>query len=148
MLRTITKSDLRQLLAIENAVHVVPWTEDTFKVCFQAGYLGWALELDRQMIGFIIVSMRVDECHILNICVAKAYQHQGYGRQLLEYALNEAKERGAGIAYLEVRRSNTRAISLYRKMKFQLISERKDYYPTVAGREDALVFAKNLCEAF
>jgi len=144
VLRTLFKSDLAQLLDIEKAVHVSPWTEETFKSCFQAGCVGWAIELDKKIIGFILISLSVDECHVLNLCVAHAFQHQGFGRTLLEQALTHAKQAKISIAYLEVRRSNTRAISLYRRMNFQLIGQRKGYYPMQAGNEDALVFALSL----
>lgn len=144
MLRTLFKSDIERLLVIENAVHVAPWTEDTFKVCFQAGYLGWAIELDKKIIGFIITSMNTEECHILNLCVANEYQRQGHGEKLLEHTLQYAKQQGIGVVYLEVRRSNSRAISLYKKFHFHLVGERKDYYPTVVGKEDALVFGRSL----
>lgn len=147
MLRTLFKSDIPQILEIEKAVHIAPWTEDTFNTCFETGCLGWAVEIDQKIIGFIVVSLRVEECHILNLCVTHQYQRQGYGRKLLEYALNQVRHKGAGIAYLEVRRSNTRAISLYENMKFFMIGERKDYYPiTVGGYEDALIYAKSLVQ--
>jgi ribosomal-protein-alanine N-acetyltransferase len=144
MIRTLFKSDLNQLLEIEKSVHVVPWTEETFKICFHSGHVGWAIELDKKIIGFIIISLTMDECHILNLCVAHEFQHQGWGRQLLEKALIHAKQKGLGIAYLEVRKSNSRAISLYRLMKFHFVGQRKNYYPTEAGNEDALIFALNL----
>lgn len=146
MLRTLFKADLPQLLAIENAVHLVPWTEDTFKTCFQSGYIGWIIEIDKKMIGFIIVSLNAGECHILNLCISHSYQRQGWGRKLLEHALTQARQKGLGIAYLEVRRSNSRAIRLYRSMRFHLVGERKDYYPTPTGKEDALIFAMSLRE--
>jgi ribosomal-protein-alanine N-acetyltransferase len=144
MIRTLYQADLSKILVIEQAVHIAPWTEETFKACFQAGYLGWAAEVEGTLVGFIIVSTNRDECHILNIGIALNYQHQGWGRKLLAHALNHAKQLGIGITYLEVRRSNSRAISLYKKMEFILIGERKDYYPTVAGHEDALIFARSL----
>ncbi|MBX3709047.1 MAG: ribosomal protein S18-alanine N-acetyltransferase [Gammaproteobacteria bacterium] len=144
MLRTLFQSDLSQLLVIEKSVHITPWTEETFKSCFQAGYIGWVVEMNKQISGFIIVALTMKECHILNLCVAHHCQHQGWGGKLLERALSHARQHGVNIAYLEVRRSNERAISLYKKMKFHLIGERKEYYPTVAGNEDALIFAINL----
>lgn len=144
MLRTLYAADLPELLAIENSVHVSPWAADTFKTCFQAGYFGWVIEVDKKIIAFIIISLKPEECHILNLCVAREYQRHGHGKRLLIFALNHAKEQGVGIAYLEVRRSNTRAIDLYRKNQFHFIGERKEYYPTVNGKEDALVFAMSL----
>ncbi|RDI38445.1 ribosomal protein S18-alanine N-acetyltransferase [Aquicella lusitana] len=146
MLRTFFKSDLPQIVAIEQAVHIAPWTEETFKACFQSGHHCFVVELDKKIIGFAISSAHSGECHVLNIGIAREYQHQGWGRKLLQHLLQQAKREGAGIAYLEVRRSNTRAISLYRKMHFHLVGERKNYYPTVSGQEDALVFAKSLHE--
>lgn len=144
MLRSLTKSDLGQILAIEESVQAVPWSEETFRVCFQAGYIGWVIDLNKEVIGFIIVSERSTECHILNVCVARPYQHKGFGRQLLEYVIQTAAEKGIAIAYLEVRRSNSKAISLYEKMDFYLVGERKDYYPAHSGKEDALIFVKDL----
>ncbi len=144
MLRTLFKSDVPQLLAIEEAVHVTPWTAETFAICFQAGYLGWVIEEQQKILGFIIVSMHTEECHVLNLCVAQAVQRRGLGHSLLDHALQMARQQGARIAYLEVRRSNLKAIALYQKTQFQLIGERKDYYQTVAGNEDALIFGKEL----
>ena len=140
--RPLFKKDIQQLLAIEQSVQVVPWTADTFKTCFEAGHSGWVIEDDQKIISFIITSMRVEECHILNFCVARDSQRQGYGQHLLKHLLAEAKKQGIGIIYLEVRRSNTRAIALYEKMQFQQIGERKGYYPTISGNEDALIFAR------
>lgn len=144
MLRLLTKNDMPRLMQIENTVSVVPWGEEAFKMCFAAGHVGWVLEQEGQILGFIIVSLRSEECHILNLCVDRTFQRRGYGKQLLQQALTHAKQHGMGIVYLEVRRSNGGAIALYHQMAFHLIGERKDYYPTVSGHEDALVFARSL----
>lgn len=146
MLRALFKADTSQILAIEQSAHVMPWTEETFKMCFQAGYLGWVWEEQKKILGFIIVSQTQEECHVLNLCVAKDKQHQGLGRLLMQQAVQYAKKAGIRIMYLEVRRSNTKAIALYRKLQFHLVGQRKDYYPTPQGVEDALVFAKSLVE--
>jgi len=146
MLRTLFQSDLEHILMIEKAVHVSPWTEQTFKACFQSNYRGFVMEANKTLIGFIIISLGVEECHVLNLGVAHAYQRQGYGHQLLLHALNYAKSQGLRIVYLEVRRTNSRAISLYKKLQFQLVGERKGYYQTVSGPEDALIFARSLQE--
>jgi ribosomal-protein-alanine N-acetyltransferase len=143
-LRTLFSSDLPHLVLIEQNASVVPWATDVFKACFDAGYTGWVYEMDSRIIGFVIVSMNMEECHIMNLCVAREYQHQGYGFKLLNYALIHAKTHGIALAFLEVRQSNMRAIKLYQKMKFQLIGERKDYYPTLSGRENAHIFALSL----
>ena len=45
---------------------------------------------------------------------------------------------------LEVRPSNTAAISCYNSAGFNEIGQRKDYYPATNGREDALLFARHI----
>ncbi|OGT41988.1 MAG: ribosomal-protein-alanine N-acetyltransferase [Gammaproteobacteria bacterium RIFCSPHIGHO2_12_FULL_37_34] len=147
MIREFVKSDLIPMMAIEHVAHAVPWTEETFKMCLQSHYIGWVLELDKKIIGFVIVTMEDIECHILNLCVIPHHQHQGWGRKLLEHVVMEAKQCGVGIVYLEVRRTNSRAISLYQKLDFHLVGERKGYYPVVSGQEDALIYAKSLSES-
>lgn len=143
MIRTLYQADIPQVLAIEKAVHIAPWNEETFRVCFKQGYLGWLITAEnKKIIGYVIAAMGKEECHVLNLAVDHPHQRQKYGQQLLNYALQQAKSKGLHIVYLEVRRSNIKAIQLYKKMQFQLIGERKDYYPTVTGFEDALIYAK------
>ena len=146
MLRLYSPIDLPMLLRIENAVHETPWTEETFTICLNAGCAGWVIELNAKIIGFIICGMQTGECHILNLCVDTPYQHQGWGRKLLTIALQIATQAKMGIAYLEVRRSNKKAIALYQKFNFKQIGERKNYYPStdINKAEDALIFAKSL----
>jgi ribosomal-protein-alanine N-acetyltransferase len=143
-IRQLSDLDIPNLLTVEEAAQSSPWSDAAFKRCFEANYLGWTAEAPGKMLGFIMISINLGECHILNLCVHPTEQHKGIGRHLLLYALRWAKQVGAGMIYLEVRRSNLAAIGLYRKMNFRIIGERKQYYPMGAGREDALIFARDL----
>ena len=145
MLRNLRMTDIENLILIENSVHIIPWNKQAFNICLQTeGNLGWVKETDKEnLIGFIIIRLKA-ECHVLNLSIAKTYQRQGLGGQLLTHALQYAKQKGVHIAYLEVRRSNLPAINLYKKMAFTLIGERKNYYPIANHHEDALIFAKNI----
>lgn len=153
-LRPWTQNDIPRLLEIEEAVHVAPWNRDAFLMCFQQGYIGYVATLDASsstksnaIAGFVILSVHTEECHILNIGVAQSYQRQGIGKQLLIHALEEAKKKHhATVAFLEVRRSNTRAIHLYTTLHFEKVAERKHYYPGPHEPEDALIFVKLLTD--
>ncbi len=144
MLRTLFPSDLNALLMIEEAVHIAPWSRETFLTCFEAGCIGWVVEIDKKIVGFVLIAVQSGECHILNLCVLHAHQRQGWGKKLIQQVFAHTKEKNIGIIYLEVRRSNTRAINLYRKSGFILVGERKGYYPAPGGSEDALIFARSL----
>jgi ribosomal-protein-alanine N-acetyltransferase len=143
-IRFINELDLPDLLAIEEASQPTPWSEAAFKRCQEACYPGWLLVEENKVIGFVYISVMAGECHVLNLCVAPQQQRKGFGKQLLLTALTWAKQQGAGVVYLEVRRSNHQAIALYRIMNFKRIGERKEYYTTESGREDAIIFARDI----
>ncbi len=144
LLRKMVRDDLAFILQIESATQGAPWTEETFKTVFEHAYESWILEINGRVAGYLVLSMQLDECHVLNLCVAHPHQHQGYGRKLMEHGLKQARKLNLAIVYLEVRRSNTRAIALYTSLNFRLIGERRDYYQTANGPEDALVYAVSL----
>lgn len=144
MLRKMVKEDLPQLLVIEQSSQGAPWNAETFKSCIAQAFEGWVFVMDERIIGYIVLGMQAEECHILNLCIAREHQRKGYGHMLLEHGLHEARKRQISIAYLEVRRTNSRAIALYTRHNFHQIGERRDYYQTVGGSEDALVFAVSL----
>lgn len=148
MIRKLKEADLSQVAAIEQATQVAPWSDRIFKDCLLIGYPGWVLEQDAKIIGFVIISVRGDEGHLLNLGVHPRFQRQGFGSQLLTYAIDMASQQGAMMVYLEVRESNERAIALYKKMHFVEITTRKDYYPAFEGRENGLVYARDLGAEF
>lgn len=140
----LSESDLSHVLRIEESAQFSPWSDDVFRRCFESGYFFWGLGEAEKLMGFIIYSLQVGECHILNLCVHSDHQGRGIGRSLLSYGLDQARQQGAGSVYLEVRRSNAVAICLYKSVGFVQVGERKGYYPHENGREDALIFGKDL----
>ena len=145
LIRELNAADIPELVLLEKTAQLAPWSLAAFERCFALHYQGWAADEGGAMQGFIMLSLKVGECHILNLSVYPHAQHQGIGSALLRYALRWAKQAAAGMVYLEVRRSNFAALALYRKMNFRIIGERKDYYPSDHGsREDALIFARDL----
>ncbi len=96
------------------------------------------------LIGFSVVMSVIDEAHLLNIGICKHYQGQGLGARLLRHAMSCAQLGGASRMFLEVRPSNERAVELYHHFGFRQIGLRKGYYPATTGREDGLVFDREL----
>lgn len=141
----MTLDILNDVLKIENEVALAPWSSGIFRDCLKSGYHGYVLKKAQQCIGFAMMSMAVGECHLLNIAITSEQQKQGYGRQFLEFLIEEAKDYKMQQMFLEVRISNKIAQNLYLNMGFNEIDLRKNYYPNGkgggAGREDALVFA-------
>src|SRR6478736_5515211 len=100
MVRNITEKDVPRLVAIEQMTQAAPWSEEIFKRCLTLGYDCWGIDRDDQLIAFIMMSSNVTgEHHILNLCVVPEHQRKGLGRELLIYALTQAKKNNAGIVY-------------------------------------------------
>jgi ribosomal-protein-alanine N-acetyltransferase len=145
-LRPMRESDLEEVMAIELRAYPFPWTRGIFRDCLVAGYPAWLL-LERGLpIGYGVVSVAVDEAHVLNVCVAPERQGRGLGRYLLRALVQAARERRAERVFLEVRPSNPHAIALYHSEGFNEIGRRPRYYPSQDGREDAIVMAIELID--
>jgi ribosomal-protein-alanine N-acetyltransferase len=143
-LRPMREEDLDAVLDIELRAYPFPWTRGIFQDCLRSNYPAWVLHREGVMIGYGMLSMAADEAHVLNVCAAPEEQGRGHGRRLLRTLLQQARTRGAQRVFLEVRPSNTGAIALYHAEGFNEIGRRPRYYPAKAGREDAIVMAKEL----
>ena len=137
-------ADVDAVSALESDIAEFPWTRGHFADCLKAGYSGWVLKLDGQLVAYAVLMMVVDEGHLLNIGVAASYQHRGLGRSLLEHIMARSRESGGSSLLLEVRPSNHKALALYQRFGFGEIGRRKGYYPAHLGREDALVLRRDL----
>ena len=142
--RMMDVSDLTSVMEIEVQAYQYPWSLAIFQDCIKAGYHCWVAELDDQIIGYAVFINAVQECHLLNLCVNPTLQGRGLGRKLLSNVLENAKESNAKCVFLEVRPSNTYAMQLYESEGFNEVGTRKKYYPANQGREDAVIFAKEL----
>ncbi len=139
--------DLPQVVAIEEQVTPVGWSEGIFEDTLNnSDYYCWVLEDGARIAGFGILGMAADEATLLNIALHPNYQRRGLGQSLLTFLIEQAKELGAQTLFLEVRVSNMVAISLYFRFGFRQIALRRDYYPLPVGREDALIMSLLLTE--
>lgn len=144
--RPMREADLDAVALIEADVHAHPWTRGNFHDSLRAGYCAWVLEAAAEVAGYGVVMMGVEEAHLLNLSVARAWQRRGHGRALLGFFLARAREMGARAVLLEVRPSNLAARALYAGEGFREVSLRRQYYPAPGGREDAIVMGIDLPE--
>lgn len=136
--------DLDAVTALEASIQAFPWSHGNFADSLKAGDSVWVCRLGGDLVGFSVVMLVIDEAHLLNIGISTRYQGQGYGARLLRHSMAVAKIHGAGKLFLEVRPSNARAVALYRHFGFRQIGLRRGYYPAADGREDGLIFDKEL----
>jgi ribosomal-protein-alanine N-acetyltransferase len=149
-------SDLRQVMDIERYAFPSPWPASAYRYEITQNDLSTYLVLKLRHSpplrrGRVLPSMRrietilgyggfwmiVDEAHISTIAVHEKWRRRGLGEMMLVAMIEAALQRGAGEVTLEVRVSNVRAQSLYRKYGFVQVGRRKGYYHD--NHEDALI---------
>ena len=132
-----------QVMEIEKESFQPPWDNISFHILIDRGCQCWILENDRCIVGYSVCQLENNVAHILNLCVRSNSQGQGYGRKLLEHALENL---GSNVQYvlLEVRKSNQKALNLYLSSGFLYHSIKPNYYPQGSGQEDAIVLIKDL----
>lgn len=140
----MNERDLDGVARLEAGLQAFPWSRGNFADSLQAGHSVWVLRIGGDLVGFSVVMSVLDEAHLLNIGVDRGYQGRGYGARLLRQVMENARLNGAQKLFLEVRPSNDQAVALYRHFGFRQIGLRKGYYPAAGGREDALIFDKEL----
>jgi ribosomal-protein-alanine N-acetyltransferase len=142
--RRMTEADVADVMVLERAAYLFPWSEGIFRDCLRVGYVCRVLLAAEAVGGYGIMSMGAGEAHILNICVRADLRGHGCGRRLLAWLLDAARDAGQGWVFLEVRPSNRPAIQLYESLGFEPVGVRRGYYQAVGGREDALVYRLDL----
>lgn len=143
-IRPMREHDLARIHTIEQRAYSFPWSVSVFTDCLRVGYSCWIISQDDLTVGYGIMSVAVQESHILNLCIDPSHHRHGYASDLLEHMLLTAADYDATIAYLEVRPSNEAAIRLYENAGFAQVGVRSNYYPASDGREDAYVMSKQL----
>lgn len=134
--RSLTEADLEQVAAIQSLCpQAAQWPVASY-ILYDSLI---AIERGR-VAGFLIVrQLSGDEYEILNLAVAPNFRRRGIARRLLERARLDQEQGVARRWYLEVRESNSPAISLYSSLGFEHAGLRQDYYND--PKESAIVMS-------
>ncbi|WP_203292315.1 GNAT family N-acetyltransferase [Maricaulis parjimensis] len=130
--RPAKRSDLDAIDAIETAC----FDQDRFprrnlrrmlsvgRTCF------WLASVDDQDAGYAAVCFRrgTGIARLYSLAVLPGQAGQGVGQALLDVVSRTAIQKNCRALRLEVRQSNIRAIKLYERLGFRLISARPSYY--------------------
>ena len=115
---------------------------ETFVVCEEngqiEGYIMCRIEVGLSNYGF---SGLVRKGHVVSIAVLPQFRHEGVAQALIKRALEGMDYYKARQCFLEVRITNDIAISLYKKLGFEVTRTISGYY---SDGEDAYVMTKRL----
>ena len=143
-IRRMKAEDLHRVWEIDVQSFSLPWTESSFRYDFflNKNSRMWVVESiddagNPQVIGSMVAWLILDEVHLGTIAVVPDFRRCGIGETLIRTLLHEMVREGAVRVELEVRKSNTAALSLYQKFGFDIEGERKKYYSD--NHEDAIL---------
>jgi len=141
--RRMTRSDLPAVLAIEQNSFPSPWSIQSFQNEISSAYayplVIWQVHSPR-ILGYLCSWIVLDECHILNLAIRQGHRRKGFATHLIECLFRICRHKSVHRYYLEVRRSNVVAISLYEKHGFRRCGFRKGYYSDTG--EDGLIMQR------
>lgn len=123
----MTENDCRELAELDKICFSVPWSEQSFLEETKNPLATYLLAReDGKIVGFCGFWRVSGEAQVTNIAVLPEYRRQKIATILAEKMLEICKEDEQIV--LEVRKSNSIAISFYKKLGFEDAGIRKRFY--------------------
>ncbi len=140
----IEKKHLSSLAVLEELCFSEPWTEEALALLLGDSGVGFAALDGDTPVAYVGMLCVLDEGQITNVATHPGYRGRGYACAVLSALFEYAEKNALSEITLEVRASNTAAISLYEKHGFLAVGERRAFYrrPT----ENAIIMKKQLSE--
>ena len=133
--RGIDTSHIAELIYIGDSVNLSPWTAESYLAELKNpnAIMLRLVSNENKTIGFVVgryvMSGNDDtDAEIYNIAVKENEQSKGNGQLLFNAFSSRCRERNVRTIWLEVRHSNQKAISFYKKNGFQTVQKRNHFY--------------------
>ena len=134
------KTLIQDIAELEKECFSCPWSETSIKEAMDNNTTYFVAQKGKKAIGYIGISVVLDEGYITNIAVSEKHRKKGIGTALINRVFSQARDQSLSFISLEVRKSNENAISLYTALGFKEEGIRKNFYD--APKEDALILTK------
>lgn len=139
-IRKATIEDIVELKKLEAKCFDERIRENFSFVLENKNYLYLVAFFNKNIVAYAGASISYEQGELLSICVDSSYRKQGLATKILKELFFILKHAGVLKIFLEVNKNNTPALNLYKKLDFQFLSERKNYY----GKDSAIVMVKEL----
>lgn len=137
----MTAETVSAVAEIEKACFSKPWSLKSLESELENSCANFfTLEYDKKIVAYGGMHIVIDECYVDNIAVLPEFQGKGFGRMVTEFLVDTANKRECQFISLEVRPSNTKAVSLYKSLDFKEVGRRKNFYSSPT--EDGLIMTK------
>jgi len=131
-IRRMREADLPEVRTIEALSFSNPWSENTFRGEIQNTSISFPMVVVQKpgdrVVGYIIYWHIREDVQVNNVAVHPDFRGRGIGEALMRHVIDRVRENGATFMTLEVRTSNAAAVTLYKKLGFEILGTRKNYY--------------------
>ena len=129
-IRRLIESDLDKVMEIENLCFVAPWQKDDIvrELNNNEFAILYVATVDDVVVGYMDFWITFDSATICQIAVHPDYQRQSIGSMLLSEAFKDCSQKEVLSITLEVRESNEKGISFYKKHGFIPYLTKLQYY--------------------
>lgn len=143
-IREMQVDDVERIVELEHQLFTSVWSRNDFLYEILDNHFShnFVLEDGNKIIGYVGVWIMYEQSQITTIGIDSDYQRKGYGELLMKEVIDFARQLECEVMSLEVRQSNQKAISLYKKLGFEKQAIRKNYYQD--NHEDAFLMVKKL----
>lgn len=127
----MAREELPFILRTQNDLGLSSWSfEDYIKELGRDDSISLVAKENNLPKGFIIMRLIMpdNEAEIYNVGVNINVQRRGFGKSLLSEALKICFNKNIKTVWLEVRKSNLKAINFYKNFGFEITGERKEFY--------------------
>jgi ribosomal-protein-alanine N-acetyltransferase len=137
----MTADHVFAIAEIEKICFSDPWSVRSVESELENPLSLWLVALDGDcVVGYVGSQTVLGGADMMNLAVLPQYRKQGVGEALVDKLMDALRAKGAISLSLEVRQSNLPAICLYKKLGFEQIGMRPNYYRN--PRENALILRK------
>jgi len=128
-IRKMGEQDLQAVVALSLESGLASWNlSDYTRELSDPNMIMLVADFEGSLVGFFSGRMIMAEFELFSLAVLLQFRRQGIGQQLLHDGLALIKRSGALGCFLEVRRANIAARSLYAANGFKEIGIRRNYY--------------------
>jgi ribosomal-protein-alanine N-acetyltransferase len=135
--------DVRMLSSAEALCFADPWPPQFFvsEILSDGRFNRLLVDPGGSLVAYLFCAWQFLDLHVLKVATLPPYRRQGLSTRLMRLAEEHTLETGGESLTLEVRTSNTEAISMYASLDYSLAGVRKAYYQ---DGEDAVIMTKRM----
>ena len=150
-IRQFVTDDIRQVVQINKECLPENYPDQFFLgLHYHAPKAFLIAELDRKVVGYIMCRIErgissfgrlpVKRGHIVSVAILPTVRHQGIGTAIIKAGMDAMEEYGTAEFFLEVRKSNESAVSVYESLGYEIRRVLRGYYRD--GEDAYLMVAK------